>query len=104
MYCPPRPSSRKAMQTGTIPSPEDFRASTTGTGASYAASLASGAIRAQRVVDSCDPQCAKNLPRSYPRPLESGGLLSGMTPTGKPAPAKPARVRTTHPAVTDKTP
>jgi hypothetical protein len=103
MHYPGRPSSRKAMQTGTIPSPEDFRASTTGIGATLAASQRTGAIRAQRVSDSCDPQCAKNLPRSYPRPSEAGGLLSGMTPTGMPAPAKPARVRTTHPAVTDKT-
>lgn len=104
MYCHPRPSSRKAMQTGTIPSPESFRATTTGTGATLADSQRSGAIRAQRVVDSCDPQCAKNLPRSYPRPYEAGVLLSGMTPTGKPAPATPAPVSTTRPRVTDKTP
>lgn len=98
-----RPDSRKALQTGTIPSPMDFRASTTGIGQELAQSVRTGAIRAQRVADSCDPQCAKNLPRSYPRPLD-GGLLSGMTPTGKPAPSRPAEVRTTHPRVTDQTP
>lgn len=103
MYHSCRPSSKKALQTGTVPSPENFRATTTGSGASLADSQRSGAIRAQRVADSCDPQCAKMLPRSYPRPYD-GGLLSGMTPSGQPAPAKPARVATTHPAVTDKTP
>lgn len=60
--------SRKTIATGTIPSPQAFRAAATGSGQTLAASERTGAIRAQRVSDSCDPTCAKHLPNSYPRP------------------------------------
>ena len=96
-YCPPRPSSRKSVVTGTVPTPEDFRASTTGIGSSYAASLATGATRAQRVANSCDTQCAQMLPRSYPRPMEGVPSAGRLSPQGEPLPAQPAQVATTYP-------
>lgn len=105
MFKTMRPDSRKALQTGTIPTAESFRASTTGIGQSLSASAQTGAIRAQRVADSCPPRCANQLPPSYPRPMSGmyGSALSGMTPTGNPAAENPAKVMTTHPKRRDKT-
>lgn len=95
-----RASSRKALDTGTIPSPRAFRAAATGIGQTLATSQRTGAIRAQHVVDSCDPQCAKTLPPSYP-PRDPFGLSFGMTPSEPPA--KPRPVATTRPLATDPT-
>lgn len=95
-----RASSRKALDTGTIPSPRAFRAAATGIGQTLATSQRTGAIRAQHVVDSCDPSCAKTLPPSYP-PRDPFGLSFGMTPSEPPA--KPRPVATTRPLATDPT-
>lgn len=80
---------RKTLKTGTIPSPRDFRAVATGTGQSLEMSERSGAIRAQRVANSCDPQCAKLLPPSYPSPYPAEAGVKGSS--------RPASVRTTRP-------
>ena len=87
--------SRKTTKTGRIPSPQTFRAAATGIGSTFDASVMTGAIRAQRVANSCDPQCAKMLPRSYPAPYaveaDAGRAMS-----------KRSSVKTTHlPPATD---
>lgn len=82
--------SRKSTMTGRIPSPQEFRAAATGIGQTLEASERTGAIRAQRVANSCDPQCAKMLPNSYPSPYRVA------EPGEEAKPAKPAPVATTH--------
>lgn len=61
--------SRKRSAIGTMPTPQDFRAQATGIGSTILASRNTGAARAQRVANSCDPQCAKRLPDGYPTPM-----------------------------------
>ena len=62
--------STKTTRTGNIPSPQAFRAAATGIGQTLRASEATGAIRAQRVIDStCAPEQLKCRPPSYPEPL-----------------------------------
>lgn len=61
--------SLKTNKIGSLPTPQDFRAQATGTGPTVLDSRFTGAHRAQRVANSCDPACAKMLPDSYPRPM-----------------------------------
>lgn len=85
--------SRKSLQTGTIPTPQDFRAAATGIGQTLGASRRTGSIRAQMVADSCSPKCSKTLPDSYP-PAYPG--LAGMGQADS-SQCNPKPVKTTRP-------
>jgi len=74
---------KKTLESGQIPSPKMFRATTTGVGQTIERSEHTGMMRAQRVADSCDASCAKMLPRSYPAPNRGAmpfDFLSGEEP------------------------
>lgn len=95
--------SRKTLVTGTIPSPESFRAMTTGIGQSQAMSLRTGAIRAQEVANDCSPECAKALPASYPSPMRYEVPMPGESEPDRGISSKPAKVATTFPKKTNST-
>jgi hypothetical protein len=88
----------KRLQSGQIPSPRTFRAQATGVGQTVERSEHTGMMRAQRVADSCSPECAKMLPRSFPTPRPGGmgyDFLSGEEPPHGEASCKPMKVSTT---------
>ncbi len=92
----------KRLQSGQIPSPRNFRAQATGVGQTIERSEHTGMMRAQRVADSCSPECAKMLPASFPAPnrgmMPMGSFLSGEEPPHADRGGKPMKVATTKAA------
>jgi hypothetical protein len=86
--------SRKKLQTGTIPSPQAFRAAATGIGQTLSASERTGSIRAQTVVNSCSPECVKTLPDSYPPAWPE---LAAVGQDSSRSSCRPKPVKTTRP-------
>jgi hypothetical protein len=67
--------------------PEDFRAQATGIGQTARSSRFSGAMRAQKVVDSMDADDCRDLvpaAEGYPQPSGMGAIMGGVY-VGQPA-------------------